>query len=215
MTGSLTLSKFRHSCLLIEVDDTRLLLDPGIFSSGFEGLTDLAGVLITHQHYDHLDVGRLTLLLAANPQAEVFADRASTAQLAEAGIQARPVAGGDAISVGGVAIAVYGGAHAEIAPGVPVPPNVGYAVDGRFAYAGDAYVSPPEPVQVVAIPTAAPWLKAAETIGFLRELRPQVVVPVHEALLASTDVFYGLYRGFAERQGTNFYDLDNGLPASF
>lgn len=215
MTGSLTLSKFRHSCLLIEVGDTRLLLDPGIFSAGFEGLTDLAGVLITHQHYDHLDVGRLSALLSANPEAQVIADTASAAQLAEAGIQARAVTGGDAIDVGGVPIAVYGGDHAQIAPGIPVPPNVGYAVDGRFAYAGDAYVSPPEPVQVLAIPTAAPWLKAAETVGFLRELRPQVVVPVHEALLARTDVFYGLYRGFAEAQDTTFYDLDNGQPATF
>jgi L-ascorbate metabolism protein UlaG (beta-lactamase superfamily) len=215
MTGSLTLSKFRHSCLLIEVDDTRLLLDPGIFSSGFEGLTDLAGVLITHQHYDHLDVGRLSALLEANPQAEVIADYASTAQLAEAGITARQVAGGDAIDVGGVPIAVYGGEHARIAPGLPSPPNVGYAVDGRFAYAGDAYVEPPEPVQVVAIPTAAAWLKAGETIGFLRQLHPQVVVPVHEALLASTDVFYAIYRGFAEAQDTTFYDLDSGVPATF
>ncbi len=215
MAGSLTLSKFRHSCLLIEVGETRLLLDPGIFSAGFEGLTDLAGVLITHQHHDHLDVGRLSALLAANPQAQVIADTASTAQLAEAGIQARAVVGGDAIDVAGVSIAVYGGDHAQIAPGIPVPPNVGYAVDGRFAYAGDAYLSPPEPVQVVAIPTAAPWLKAAETIGFLRELHPQVVVPVHEALLARTDVFYGLYRRFAEAQDTTFYDLDSGEPATF
>jgi L-ascorbate metabolism protein UlaG (beta-lactamase superfamily) len=215
MTAALTLSKFGHSCLLIEIGDARLLLDPGVFSSGFETLTDLTGVLITHQHFDHLDVERLDALLEANPQAEVIADRASTAQLAEKGIIAKAVSGGQALTIGGVPIAVYGGEHAEIAPGVPVPPNVGYAVDGRFAYAGDAYLLPPEPVEVLAIPTAAPWLRAADTIGFLQRAKPEAVVPVHEKLLVSTDIFYGLYRTFAEQQNTAFYVLDDGQPKKF
>lgn len=215
MTAPLTLSKFRHSCLLIDVGGVRLLLDPGVFSRGFEGLTDLAGVLITHQHPDHLDAGRLGALLASNPQAVVISDSASATQLADAGLQARTVNPGDELTIGGVAIAVYAGQHAQIAPGIPVPPNVGYAVDGRFAYSGDAYVAPPEPVQVLGIPTAAPWLRAADTVAFLQEVRPQAVVPVHEALLATTDIYYGLYQRFAGEQDTAFHVLDDGQPVTF
>lgn len=215
MTAALTLSKFRHSCLLIEIGDTRLLLDPGTFSSGFESLTDLSGILITHQHFDHLDADRLADLLEANPQAELIADAASTAQLAEQGIKARSVSGGQALSVGGVPVAVYGGEHAQIAPGIPVPPNVGYAIDGRFAYSGDAYMTPPEPVQVLAIPTAAPWLRAADTVAFLQKTKPEAVVPVHEALLANPDLFYGLYRNFAQQQNTAFHVIDDGQPKAF
>lgn len=215
MTAALTLSKFRHSCLLIQIGDARFLLDPGVFSSGFETLTDLSGVLITHQHPDHLDVGRLGELLEANPQAEVIADKASAAQLAQSGITARVVSGGQALSVGGVPIAVYGGEHAQIAPGIPVPPNVGYAIDGRFAYAGDAYVTPPESVQVLAIPTAAPWLRAADTVAFLQKAKPEAVVPVHEALLVNPDLFYGLYRSFAQQQDTAFHVIDDGQPKAF
>jgi L-ascorbate metabolism protein UlaG (beta-lactamase superfamily) len=215
MTAALTLSKFRHSCLLIEIGDARILLDPGVFSSGFETLTDLSGVLITHQHFDHLDVDRLGDLLEHNPQAELIADKASAAQLAEKGLNAKVVMGGQALSVGGVPIAVYGSEHAQIAPGIPVPPNVGYAIDGRFAYAGDAYMTPPEPVQVLAIPTCAPWLRAADTVGFLQKAKPEAVVPVHEALLATTDVYYGIYRSFSEQQGTAFHVIDDGVPKSF
>ncbi len=215
MTAALTLSKFRHSCLLIDIGGTRLLMDPGGFSSGFESLTDLAGVLITHQHPDHLDVARLTALLKANPEAELVTDTASAAQLAEAGVTARVVSGGDSTSVAGIPVQVYGGKHADIAPGFPTPPNVGYAFDGRFAYSGDAYLPPPEPVQVLAIPTVAPWLRAAETIAFFQQVRPQAVVPVHEAMLASTDLYYGIYRKFATDQDTDFHVLDDGKPVTF
>jgi L-ascorbate metabolism protein UlaG (beta-lactamase superfamily) len=215
MTAPLTLSKFRHSCLLIQIGDARILLDPGVFSAGFETLTDLTAVLITHQHFDHLDVDRLEELLEANPQAELIADKASAAQLAEKGLKAKAVTGGQALSVGGVPIAVYGGEHAQIAPGIPVPPNVGYAIDGRFAYAGDAYMTPPEPVQVLAIPTAAPWLRVADTVGFLQKAKPEAVVPVHEALLVNPDMFYGIYRNFAEQQNTAFHVIDDGQPLDF
>ena len=100
-------------------------------------------------------------------------------------------------------------------PAFPVPPNVGYAIDGRFAYAGDAYMTPPEPVQVLAIPTAAPWLRAADTVGFLQQVRPQAVVPVHEALLGKPDIYYGIYRNFATEQDTAFHVLDDGQPETF
>src|ERR1700760_3316703 len=94
-TAGLSLSKFRHSCLLIELGEVRVLLDPGGFSAGFESLTELSAVLFTHQHPDHLDTDRVVALLAANPQAAVFADVASTAQLADRGVTARAVTPGD------------------------------------------------------------------------------------------------------------------------
>jgi L-ascorbate metabolism protein UlaG (beta-lactamase superfamily) len=206
VTAGLSLSKFRHSCLLIELGDVRILLDPGGFSSGFESLTELSAVLLTHQHPDHLDDARLAALLESNPGAQVIADSASAAQLAERGVSARTVSAGDELSVEGVSIAVYGGKHADIAPGFPTPPNVGYAIGGAFAYSGDAYTPPPEPVQVLAIPAAAPWLRAAETVGYLQQVKPHVVVPVHDAVLseAGSNLYFNIYRRYATEQSTEF-----------
>lgn len=214
-SNALMLSKFRHSCLLIELGEVRILLDPGGFSAGFESLTELSAVLLTHQHPDHLDPGRLTALLASNPQAEVIADPASTAQLAELGVTARAVHPGDDLSVAGVSVAVYGGRHADIAPGFPTPPNVGYAIDGLFAYSGDAYTPPPEPVQVLAIPTAAPWLRAAETVSYLQQVAPKAVVPVHDGMLATTDLYYNIYRRYSTEQDIEFRVLDDGKRSTF
>jgi L-ascorbate metabolism protein UlaG (beta-lactamase superfamily) len=215
MADALMLSKFRHSCLLIELGEVRILLDPGGFSAGFETLTELSAVLLTHQHPDHLDAERLAALLANNSQAEVIADPASTAQLAAAGVTVRAVNPGEDFSVAGISIAVYGGQHADIAPGFPKPPNVGYAIDGQFAYSGDAYTPPPEPVQVLAIPTAAPWLRAAETVGYMQQVRPKVVVPVHDGMLATTDLYYNIYRRYATEQETEFRVLDDGQRSTF
>jgi L-ascorbate metabolism protein UlaG (beta-lactamase superfamily) len=215
MSSAVTLTKYVHSCLLIETGGARILLDPGVFSAGFESLTDLAGILITHQHPDHLDVARISAVAKANPEATVFADEASAKQLTDAGVEVRTVRPGDAVQAGGVDIAVYGGEHAQIAPGFPVPPNVGYAIDGRFAYSGDAYAAPPEPVQVLAMPTAAPWLLAADAVGYLQRMKPQATVPVHDELLKIKDPYYNLYRRFAEEQGTTFTVIDDGAPVTF
>ena len=60
------LTHFGHSCLLAEFGATTLLFDPGNFSHGFEGITGLSAILITHQHPDHADRARLPALVEAN-----------------------------------------------------------------------------------------------------------------------------------------------------
>ena len=62
------LTHFGHSCLLAEFGVARLLFDPGTFSHGFEGITGLSAILITHQHPDHADPQRLPALVEANPE---------------------------------------------------------------------------------------------------------------------------------------------------
>ena len=72
-----------HSCLFVEVADRRLLIDPGGFSAGFEQLSGLDAILVTHQHADHLDRQRFPALVRANPQARVYADPQSTQLLTD------------------------------------------------------------------------------------------------------------------------------------
>ena len=68
------ITRYGHSCVLVEDGAGRVLLDPGMFSSGFEDLRGLTAVLITHQHPDHLDVERVTRLMEANPDAILVTD---------------------------------------------------------------------------------------------------------------------------------------------
>ncbi|SHE54043.1 MBL fold metallo-hydrolase [Streptoalloteichus hindustanus] len=204
---------FGHACVLLEIGDTRLLIDPGTLSSGFEALRGLDAILFTHAHADHLDLGRLPALVDASPDAVIVADPGSAEQISDHGLNCRTARPGDVLSSGDVRIDVVGGEHAVIHPDLPGIPNVGYLVGhGAFLHPGDSFVRPERPVDVLALPTGAPWLKAAEAVDYLRAVRPRVAVPVHEAVLASPQLHYTLFERLAP-EGTEVRVLRHGEPA--
>jgi L-ascorbate metabolism protein UlaG (beta-lactamase superfamily) len=208
------LAKFGHSCLLVEEGRARVLLDPGSFSKGFETLEGLTAVCFTHQHVDHLDQERLRALLDGNPGVRVLSDEGSAEALAEVGAEAEVVHDGDELELAGVGVRVVGRAHALVHPDVPPIPNVGYLLAGRLFHPGDALTRPGQPVEVLAVPAGAPWLKLSESVDYLREVRPRVAVPVHEQLLsaAGTSAHYRQLEQLGARGDMAFRVLDDGRP---
>ena len=123
------LTHFGHSCVLADFGHTTLLFDPGNFSHGFEGITGLSAIVITHQHPDHVDAARLPALLDANPGAALYADPQTAEQL---DVPCQQVQVGDELSVGDLTIRALGGRHAVIHPEIPVINNISYLVgDGE------------------------------------------------------------------------------------
>lgn len=206
---------FGHACLLVQTGSARLLIDPGTFSTGFESARELAAVLITHQHADHLDTERLPALLAANPGAQLITDTASAEQLAERGITARAVTPGERLELGGTPVQVLGGLHAHAHPDLPPPvPNVAFLVDGALLHPGDSlHVPTDRSVEILALPTGAPWLKAAEAVDYLRAVRPRVAVPIHEATLSMPELNYRMYDALAP-EGSTLHVLPRGEPTT-
>lgn len=189
------LTHFGHSCVLAEFGATRLLFDPGNFSHGFEGITGLSAILITHQHPDHADPHRLPALVEANPQAALYADPQTAAQL---GGPWQAVQVGDEFVLDDLTVRGVGGRHAVIHPEIPVIDNISYLIgDGdhpaRLMHPGDALFVPSEPVDVLAVPAAAPWMKISEAVDYLRAVSPTHAVPIHQGIVApaARGIYYG------------------------
>ena len=206
---------FGHACTLLETEGARILIDPGTFSAGFEGERELDAILITHQHFDHLDADRLPALLEANPGAQLIVDPGSAEAVRKIGAEFQIANPGDAFGIGSSGIDVVGGEHAVIHDEIPVIPNVGYIVDhGAFYHPGDSFFVPEQKIDVLGLPTGAPWLKAGEAVDYLRAVAPRVAVPIHEAVLANPAMHYGLFGNLAP-EGTELKVLERGEPAKF
>ena len=210
------LTHFGHSCVLADFGHTTVLFDPGNFSHGFEGITGLSAIVITHQHPDHVDQERLPALLDGNPGAALYADPQTTAQLS-APCQAVHV--GDELSVGQLTIRALGGKHAVIHPEIPVIENISYVIDddgqrGRFMHPGDALFVPDEPIDVLAAPAAAPWMRIAEAVDYLRAVAPARAIPIHQAVVApeARGIYYGR---LTEMTDTDFQVLPEETGVTF
>lgn len=183
------LQKLGHSCLLIEHEGRRILVDPGNLGDAWHGLTGLDAVLVTHRHPDHLDLAAFPRLVEANAGVEVVADEGAADELRHLGIEAVVAHSGDVLDVADLAVSVFGTTHALIHPDVPRVTNTGYLVGDLFV-PGDAFTVPPADagIRVLAAPVVAPWSKVEETIDFLRAVGAPVVVPVHDAILSAAGV---------------------------
>jgi L-ascorbate metabolism protein UlaG (beta-lactamase superfamily) len=207
--GVVQITHFGHACVLLDTGAARLLIDPGTFSAGFETATGLDAVLVTHQHFDHLDGDRIGPLLRANPDARLIVDSGTAGQLD--GIEHEVVAPGASVQVGGSRIDVLGGEHAVIHPDIPNVANNAYLVDSTHLHPGDSYTPPPAPIDVLFLPTGAPWLKVSEAVDYLRAVAPRSAVPIHEAVLARPQMHYGMFEQLAPKQ-TAVRVLDRESP---
>lgn len=176
-----------HSCLLVETDRARLLIDPGTFSA-VDDIGRLDAVLVTHQHPDHLDVELLGRLLEENEQLALYADPGSAEVLEQQDLSVHVNRPGEQVTVGDITVSPVGDQHAHNHPYVPGVPNVGLVLEAdgvRLFHPGDALDAEPGAVDYLAVPINAPWAAVRDAIEFVRRIAPtRAIIPIHDALLS-------------------------------
>lgn len=191
-----------HATVLLEADGVRLLTDPllrrrlghlGRFAPapGRDAFAELDAVLISHLHWDHLDVASMRLL---DPETRVIAPRGAGRVLAAAGMRRVEELGeGDSVQLGAVRVTATEANHSGFRP--PLGPRstaLGYLIEGseRVYFAGDTGLFPGMTtlgdVNLALLPVGGwgPWLRGGHldvsgAVEALRRVRPAAALPIH------------------------------------
>lgn len=204
------LTKFQHACLVLEKENSSLVIDPGEFSRDFIMPRHVDGIVITHEHPDHFDEKLIHSILAAYPKATIIAHESISGRFTNFTTVTAKV--GETYSIGAFSLSFFGGTHAAIAPSVQTPANLGVLIDDRLYYPGDSFVIPENAsVQELALPVSAPWLKISESMDFLMAIRPQFAFPTHDGILSSDgkQIVDRLIGTVAASQNTQYKRLDD------
>jgi L-ascorbate metabolism protein UlaG (beta-lactamase superfamily) len=204
VTGRLGLDFIGHSAVVIDLDGVRLLTDPVTRARvgplrrvepvpARDRLKGVDAVLISHLHWDHLDVPSLRDLGRDTP---MFVPAGAGPWMGSAGFShVREMAVGESVDVGGVVVRAVPAVHSGYRPPLgPTAPPLGFVVRGSRSvyFAGDTDLFDGmgrlgEPIDLALIPVWG-WgptlgrglhldpLRAAQS---LRLIRPRAAVPIH------------------------------------
>lgn len=178
--------KYGHACFVATDDKgVSIVVDPGTLSPDFKVPDQTAAIVITHLHPDHWSEEHIKAILEKSPDVEIFAPEDAVKELKEKDIAATPVKAGDEQTADGISLKFTGGEHAHIMRDKFVSENVGILInDGKIYYPGDSFDLPGAPVDILALPVAAPWMKSMEAMDFVQEIKPKRIFPTHDAILA-------------------------------
>jgi L-ascorbate metabolism protein UlaG (beta-lactamase superfamily) len=211
------ITKLGHSCLVVEEGGRKIVADPGTYSSGYEALRDIEGILITHRHPDHFDVPAIKTIFSNNPGAKVISNNEVRELLAKEGVECEIVLGGETAELAGMKIQGFGDKHSLLYEGWDCPDNVGYLIAEKLYVPGDALPNPKVPVEIFALPVAGPWVKLSDTVDFARKLKPKHCFPIHDGMLREgrTGAAYLLPEKILPQDGIRFVVMKEGSVEEF
>jgi L-ascorbate metabolism protein UlaG (beta-lactamase superfamily) len=202
------ITKFVHSCLLVETPERVAIFDPGVMSEeafDFDRLERLDDIFITHEHADHCSVPFIKRLIEKFPEVRITTTPAVVDQLSGEGIEANatPPSGAH----------FFDSPHENVEPLFPIPEEVGVHYLAAFSHPGDSHGFS-ETMPILALPVTAPWGATVKAINLAFELKPQHVLPIHDwhwSDAARAQMYARLEQVFGE-QDIQFYPLETGEP---
>lgn len=171
------LTKFVHSCVLVEHDGKAVLFDPGIFSWN-SGLIQVASmpmldaVVVSHKHQDHCAEPFVRELAKTFPDAHWFAPSDLHDDLKSWGVTQVTNQSGDDIET-------TEGNHALVDPVAPQVQNLVSHWNGLVTHPGDSHEFS-ETKDVLLLPIQAPWGTTIRAVQLAQELQPKFIVPIHD-----------------------------------
>jgi L-ascorbate metabolism protein UlaG (beta-lactamase superfamily) len=201
-------TKFVHSCLLVETPDRTAIFDPGAMSQeafNFNELKRLDDIFITHSHGDHFSLPFVQKLVAKFPGVRITTTPEVVTALAKENIKAS-----DQPSPG---TSFFDSPHEDVQPLFPQPQEIGIHYLDVLSDPGDSH-SFHETKAILALPVTGPWGSNIKAINLALELKPKHVLPIHDWHWsdAAREQTYDRMEQVLGEQGITFYKLKTGEP---
>jgi L-ascorbate metabolism protein UlaG (beta-lactamase superfamily) len=168
------ISKYVHSCLLVEHEGTAVLIDPGNYTLEEEALPvdeiqKLDTILITHEHVDHMSVPLLHDIIAKFPDVRVISNGVVADLLAKEGIPTsiQPPEYVEMVET----------PHEKVL--ALAPHNSLFHVFGELTHPGDS-LQFSECKEILALPIQAPWGSMVASLEKAVQLKPKLIIPIHD-----------------------------------
>ena len=203
------ITKFVHSCLLVETPERVALFDPGTLSEEaleIDKLARLDDIFVTHEHADHISLDLIKRLVKKFPAVRITSTSSVVKQLDEAGITAsnQPPDG----------VEFFEAPHESVAPLFDHPPEeIGIHYLGVLSDPGDSH-SFNETKEILALPITAPWGSSVKALNLALRLEPKHVLPIHDWHWRdeARRQTYDLFSRILGEKGITFHKLETGVP---
>lgn len=205
------ITKFNHSCLLVEMpapQNRTILFDPGMMSEEsliIGNLEYLDDIVVTHAHADHFSLPLIKQLVAKFSNVSITAPSEVVAQLKQENIIAssEPCEG----------ISFFTSPHEDVEPLFPTPQQIGVHYLDLLTHPGDSH-SFAETKIVLALPVTAPWGSAVKAVNLALGLKPKYILPIHDWHWRdeAREQMYSAMTELFAKHDINFISLRTGEP---
>ncbi len=210
------ITKLGHSCLIVEENGTRILIDPGTYTFKVSGqaldrIKNINAIFITHGHPDHCDLELLPTILEQNNNPLIHTNGATKALLKERAIHATPISNNESITIGAITVQAIDCPHGTLPEPIPTPECTGFLFNNKLFHPGDCH-APVQPVkaEVLALPVIAPWGTTTAAAAFAKHSNPKIVIPIHDAIVRYPELIHGMLTKVFAGTGITFRPLGPG-----
>jgi L-ascorbate metabolism protein UlaG (beta-lactamase superfamily) len=175
----LKITRFTHSCVLVEKPERTALFDPGGYSwdalnQSLDQIINVDRLAISHKHEDHCNVDFVKSLVDKFPDMHIVCNDEVENYLQTNGVEA--IFRGEATACTRGFAAEHG--HLSSVKDVK-PKNTAFHFMNSYSHPGDS-LTLESTTSVLAVPFVSIWGSVDQAIEMVLELRPDAVVPIHD-----------------------------------
>jgi L-ascorbate metabolism protein UlaG (beta-lactamase superfamily) len=179
---NISLTKFSHSCVLLEQPERVILFGPGDFSwaegliqKKLESLNSLDYLMLTHIHPDHCFVDAIKFIKLKFPQVKIITTNEARQSLSLEGIEADTESDNPDIIITKTD-------HAHLNQTLPIFENIQVEVKDILTHLGDSMNIAKLNTPLLCLPFFGSWEQGTFTDAMNSglKLKPKYIIPIHD-----------------------------------